>query len=262
MDNDLPSTKESNDELNTVSVGNETQIFTVHQILTDISPIIDNDCKKIDEGFNSENCFPNVDDVCSGEPRKDDNTDCETILGEISKKLELDDELGKESDVLVCTPLSQDSEAPIDPKEYVDNFVQQTLKSNSGEMVENGVKLGTMLIDDDDAKPDSGDLERVFTWKEGDLAKYTPSRRTSTNKLMHEEEFISNIYEGQKAGFTTARPSVWLIALRSYIENENIICRCEWKKDKNDKLTECNLLICFKEVKQVTILINFNIGVF
>ena len=62
--------------------------------------------------------------------------------------------------------------------------------------------------------------------------------------------------EKKQIGFYSDNPLLWYKALQECTMMNNMINRCELKKNKNDKITICKIYVCFGSVKQVMISTN------
>ena len=81
-------------------------------------------------------------------------------------------------------------------------------------------------------------------------------------KYLKKESFDINAESEKKhIGFYTDNPLLWYNALQEYTVVNDIINRCELKRNKNDKITICKIHACFNTVKQVLISVNFVTGV-
>lgn len=98
--------------------------------------------------------------------------------------------------------------------------------------------------------------ENVFT------DRFSPEKRTDTEGKMREERFKLNLFAINQAGFVTDRPIQWLLALELYEDqNEDINSTWYYKKDKNGRYAECEIMMVFKKSSKVTLIMSIVTGV-
>ena len=93
------------------------------------------------------------------------------------------------------------------------------------------------------------------------ISKFRRNRRSDTMKSLQYEDFTSCETDKKQAGFYTDSPLLWFNAIREYTILNEIVNRCELKRNKNNQVTICKIHLCFNTTKQVMLSINCVTGV-